>query len=159
MKKVFLVVMIALLSYAFMQSKNLLSISAGVAIFLFGMLSLEEGFRFFAGGMLEKFLKKLTNHISKSILFGAVTTTLMQSSGLVSVIAISFISAGLIGVAQGIGIVLGGNIGTTTGAWLIAGFGLKISIATYAMPMLVFGILFIFQNSRKLKGFGYILVG
>jgi len=64
MKKVFLVVMIALLSYAFMQSKNLLSISAGVAIFLFGMLSLEEGFRFFAGGMLEKFLKKLTNHIS-----------------------------------------------------------------------------------------------
>ncbi len=153
MKKVFLVVMIALLSYAFMQSKNLLSISAGVAIFLFGMLSLEEGFRFFAGGMLEKFLKKLTNHISKSILFGAVTTTLMQSSGLVSVIAISFISAGLIGVAQGIGIVLGGNIGTTTGAWLIAGFGLKISIATYAMPMLVFGILFIFQNGRKLKGF------
>jgi len=159
MKKVFLIVMILLLSYAFMQSKNLLSISAGVAIFLFGMLSLEEGFRFFAGGLLDKFLKKLTSHISKSILFGAVTTTLMQSSGLVSVIAISFISAGLIGVAQGIGIVLGGNIGTTTGAWLIAGLGLKISIAHYAMPMLVFGILFIFQNSRKLKGFGYVLVG
>ena len=159
MKRFFLVLMIVLLSYGFMQSKNILSISAGVAIFLFGMICLEEGFRFFAGGMLEKFLKKLTSHIAKSILFGAVTTTLMQSSGLVSVIAISFISAGLIGVAQGIGIVLGGNIGTTTGAWLIAGFGLKISIAVYAMPMLVFGTLFIFQSSKKLKGIGYVLVG
>lgn len=159
MKRLFLIIMIAILSYTFLQSKNILSVSAGVAIFLFGMLSLEEGFRFFAGGLLDKFLKKLTSRIYKSIIFGAVTTTLMQSSGLVSVIAISFISAGLIGVAQGIGIVLGGNIGTTTGAWLIAGFGLKISIATYAMPMLVFGVLFIFQSSKKLKGFGYILAG
>lgn len=159
MKRVFLIIVIVLLSYAFIQSKNILSISAGVAIFLFGMLSLEEGFRFFAGGLLDKFLKKFTDKLYKSILFGAITTTLMQSSGLVSVIAISFISAGLIGVAQGIGIVLGGNIGTTTGAWLIAGFGLKISIATYAMPMLVFGTLFIFQSSKRLKGIGYVLTG
>lgn len=159
MKRLFLIVTIIGLTYAFVQSKSILSISAGVAIFLLGMLSLEEGFRFFTGGLLDKFLKKFTNNVYKSVIFGAVTTTLMQSSGLVSVIAISFISAGLIGLAQGIGIVLGANIGTTTGAWLIAGFGLKISIATYAMPMLVFGTLFIFQSSRRLKGLGYVLTG
>lgn len=159
MKRLFLLLTIVGLSYAFMQSKNVLSISAGVAIFLFGMLSLEEGFRFFSGGLLDKFLKKLTSKIYKSIIFGAVTTTLVQSSGIVAVIAISFISAGLIGLSQGVGIVLGGNIGTTTGAWLIAGFGLKISIATYAMPMLVFGTLFIFQSNKKLKGLGYVLTG
>ncbi|MDD3342609.1 MAG: Na/Pi symporter [Sulfurospirillaceae bacterium] len=159
MKRLFLLLMIITLSYAFIQSKNTLSISAGVAIFLFGMLSLEEGFRFFTGGLLDKFLKAFTNKVYKSIIFGAITTTLMQSSGLVAVIAISFISAGLIGLTQGIGIVLGANIGTTTGAWLIAGYGLKISLATYAMPMLVFGTMFIFQSNQKLKGFGYVLTG
>lgn len=159
MKRMLLLALIIALSYAFIQSKNILSISAGVAIFLFGMLSLEQGFRFFSGGLLEKFLKAFTNKVYRSIMFGAITSTMMQSSGLVAVIAISFISAGLIGLSQGIGIVLGANIGTTTGAWLIAGYGLKISIATYAMPMLVFGILFIFQNNQKFKGLGYVLTG
>jgi len=158
-KRLFLLVVILASSYAFIQSTNILHIAAGVAIFLFGMRNLEEGFRFFVGGLLDKFLKKITNNLYKSILFGAITTTLMQSSGLVAVIAISFISAGLISVAQGIGIILGGNIGTTTGAWLIAGLGLKINIATYALPMLVFGTLLIFQESKRLKGIGYALTG
>jgi phosphate:Na+ symporter len=158
-KRLFLIVVIIASSYAFIQSTNILHIAAGVAIFLFGMRNLEEGFRFFVGGLLDKFLKKITNNLYKSILFGAITTTLMQSSGLVAVIAISFISAGLISVAQGIGIILGGNIGTTTGAWLIAGLGLKINIATYALPMLVFGTLLIFQESKRLKGIGYALTG
>lgn len=159
LKRLLLFVAIIALSYAFIQSKNLLLIAAGVAIFLFGMKSLEEGFRFFVGGLLDKFLKNITNNLYKSILFGTVITTIMQSSGLAAVIAISFISAGLISVAQGIGIILGGNIGTTTGAWLIAGLGLKISIATYALPMLVFGMLLIFQESKRLKGIGYALAG
>jgi phosphate:Na+ symporter len=159
LKRLLLFIAILALSYGFFQSKNFLSIAAGVAIFLFGMKSLEEGFRFFVGGLLDKFLKNITNNLYKSILFGTVITTIMQSSGLAAVIAISFISAGLISVAQGIGIILGGNIGTTTGAWLIAGLGLKISIATYALPMLVFGMLFIFQESKRLKGIGYALAG
>ncbi|AHJ13867.1 putative sodium-dependent phosphate transporter [Sulfurospirillum multivorans DSM 12446] len=158
-KRLFLFIVIIALSFTFFYNQNLLSIAAGVAIFLFGMKSLEEGFRFFVGGLLDKFLKKITDNLYKSILFGTVITTLMQSSGLAAVIAISFISAGLISVAQGVGIILGGNIGTTTGAWLIAGLGLKISIATYALPMLVFGMLFIFQESKRLKGIGYALAG
>jgi phosphate:Na+ symporter len=36
----------------------------------------------------------------------------------VSVITISFISAGLVTLVAGIGIIFGANIGTTTGAWL-----------------------------------------
>lgn len=159
LKRIALLLFIVILSYLFIQSKNILDIAAGVAIFLFGMLSLEEGFRAFAGGFLEKVLQKTTNTLPKSIGFGVLTTTLMQSSSLVSVISISFLSAGLISLYQGIGIILGANIGTTTGAWLVAGFGLKVDIATYAMPMLVFGILFIFQSNKKLKGLGYVLAG
>jgi phosphate:Na+ symporter len=159
LKRIALLLFVVILSYLFIQSKNILDIAAGVAIFLFGMLSLEEGFRAFAGGFLEKVLQKTTNTLPKSIGFGIITTTLMQSSSLVSVISISFLSAGLISLYQGIGIILGANIGTTTGAWLVAGFGLKVDIATYAMPMLVFGTLFIFQSNKKLKGIGYVLAG
>jgi len=159
LKRLLLFIVIIALSYAFLQSKNLLSIAAGVAIFLFGMFCLEEGFRSFAGGLLERVLKKVTDKQYKSLLFGLVTTTIMQSSSLVSIIAISFISAGLISLAQGIGIIFGANLGTTTGAWLIAGLGLKVDIATYAMPMLIFGTLFMFQNDKKSKGIGSILVG
>jgi len=123
------------------------------------MLVLEEGFKAFSGGTLERILQRSTDKLYKSIGFGFVTTALMQSSSLVSVLTISFIGAGLIGLTQGIGIILGANIGTTTGAWLMAGFGLKVKISAYAMPMLVFGVILIFQKAKSLKGVGYILAG
>ena len=147
------------LVYGLWISPDFTEIAAGVAIFLFGMLSLEKGFSSFTGGLLEKILKKTTNTLSKSLCFGIVSTTVMQSSSLVSVITISFLSAGLIGLAAGIGIIFGANLGTTTGAWLVAGFGLKVKISAYAMPMLVFGVLLIFQKNKYAKGIGYVLSG
>jgi phosphate:Na+ symporter len=159
LKNIFLPAILLVLAYGFWISPDFKEISSGVAIFLIGMLSLEQGFKSFSGGILEKFLKNYTNKLYKSIAFGAVATTFMQSSSLVSILTISFLSAGLIGLSQGIGIIFGANIGTTTGAWLIAGLGLKVDIATYAMPMLVFGVVFIFQKSTPLKGVGYILSG
>ena len=151
--------LIAVLMYGFWISPDFKEIAAGVAIFLFGMLSLEEGFKAFTGGLLEKLLKKTTNKLWKSLSFGVVSTTLMQSSSLVSVITISFLSAGLISLTAGVGIIFGANLGTTTGAWLVAGLGLKVKISAYAMPMLVLGILLIFQKSKELKGVGYVLAG
>lgn len=159
LNKILLPTILVVLAYGFWISPDFKQISAGVAIFLFGMLALEQGFKAFTGGILEKLLKQTTNRLWKSLCFGIVMTTIMQSSSLVSVIAISFLGAGLIGLAQGIGIVFGANLGTTTGAWLVAGFGLKVQIAAYAMPMLVFGVILIFQKSRHLKGLGYVLAG
>ncbi len=159
LQRFFLPVVLVLLAYGFWVSPTFKEVSAGVAIFLFGMLFLEQGFQTFSGGALERLLKKATGSRFKSLLFGVVSTTLMQSSSLVSIIAISFISAGLITLAAGIAIVFGANLGTTTGAWLIAGFGFKVKIAAYALPMLVFSIVLIFQKSKTLKGIGYVLAG
>ncbi|MDJ0740032.1 MAG: Na/Pi symporter [Gammaproteobacteria bacterium] len=159
LRKAILPTILLVLAYGFWISPDFKEISAGVAIFLFGMLALEEGFKAFTGGLLERLLRRTTSGLWKSLTFGIVSTTLMQSSSLVSVITISFLSAGLIGLAAGIGIIFGANLGTTTGAWLIAGFGLKVKISAYAMPMLVFGIVLVFQKSRSLKGVGYILTG
>lgn len=147
------------LGYFFTQSTDMLTISAGVAIFLFGMLSLENGFKAFSGGLLETVLKRSTDKLFKSLSFGIVTTTLMQSSSLVSVLTISFLSAGLITLGAGIGIIFGANLGTTTGAWLVAGFGLKVDIGVYAMPMLVFGMMLVFRKDKPLQGLGYVLSG
>ncbi|GAA5214696.1 hypothetical protein GCM10025776_08280 [Corallincola platygyrae] len=138
---------------------ELKEILAGVAIFLFGMLALEDGFKAFTGGLLERLLKRTTNKLWKSLTFGVVSTTLMQSSSLVTIITISFLSAGLLTLVQGVGIIFGANLGTTTGAWLVAGFGLKVNISAYAMPLLVFGVIFIFQSLKALRGLGYLLAG
>jgi len=159
LRRIILPVIFGLLIYGFWVSPDFKEIAAGVSIFLFGMLFLEEGFRAFTGGLLEKLLTVTTDRLWKSIGFGIISTTIMQSSSLVSVITISFLSAELIALAAGIGIIFGANIGTTTGAWLIAGFGLKVKISAYAMPMLVFGIILVFQANKSLKGIGYILAG
>jgi phosphate:Na+ symporter len=159
LKKILLPSILIILSYGFWVSPDFKEIAAGVSIFLFGMLFLEEGFKAFTGGMLEKLLQKTTDKTWKSLLFGVFSTTIMQSSSLVSVITISFISAGLVTLVAGIGIIFGANIGTTTGAWLVAAFGLKVKISAYAMPMLVFGIILAFQKSRYLKGIGSVLAG
>jgi len=159
LKKILLPTILAILAYGFWISPNFKEISAGVAIFLFGMFALQEGFATFTGGALEKLLRKSTDKMWKSLSFGFTAATVMQSSSLVSVITISFLSSGLIGLVEGMGIIFGANVGTTTGAWLIAGFGLKVKISAYAMPMLVFGVVLIFQQTKSLKGIGYILAG
>ncbi len=157
----------AVLGYGFWISPDFNTIAAGVAIFLLGMLSLEKGFKSFSGGVLANFLQRTTDATWKSLSFGVVATTIMQSSSLVSVLTISFLSAGLIPLAQGIGIIFGANLGTTTGAWLVAGLGLKVDIAAYALPMLVFGVIMVFQKNHKhftaagwaLIGLGFLFLG
>ncbi len=147
------------LAWGFWQSGDFTEIAAGTAIFLFGMMSLERGFRAFTGGTLEALLHVSTSRPWRSIGFGIVSTTLMQSSTLVSLVTISFVSTQMITLAAGIGVILGTNLGTTTGAWLIAGLGLRVDIAAYAMPLLVFAVVLLFQRGNLARGLGYLLLG
>lgn len=155
---IFLIVLV-ILGLVIFYNPNFKTIAAGVSILLFGMVTLEQGFKVFAKGPLRRILKKATEKLYRSIAVGALVTAIIQSSSLVSVITISFISAGLIALSGGIGLIYGANIGTTFTAWLVAGFGLKVNISVLAMPMLIFGILFSFQHNKSLKGLGNILTG
>ena len=152
-------IFLGILAVLLFLNPNFKTIGAGVAILLFGMIMLEEGFRAFTKGPLQNLLRKATDKLYKSIGVGALVTALIQSSSLVSVITISFISAGLISLSGGLGLIFGANIGTTATAWLVAGFGLKLQISALAMPMLVFGIVFSFQKNTVLKGLGNVLAG
>ena len=159
MRRYLVPVVIGALLITFWISSDAQEIAAGVAIFLFGMLMLENGFKLLTGGTLERILEHATLSTSRAIAFGIFATTLVQSSSLVSVITISFLSAGLISLAGGIGLIFGANIGTTTGAWLVAGLGLKVDIASYAMPMIAVSIVLVLQKSNFLKGIGYAFGG
>lgn len=159
MTRYYLPVAIAALLLAFWFSAEAQEIAAGIAIFLFGMLMLEDGFKLFGGGALERVLERATSSTPRAITFGVISTSLLQSSSLVSVITISFLSAGLISLIGGVGIIFGANIGTTTGAWLVAGLGLKVNIGAYAMPMIALSIVLVFQKSKTLRGIGYALAG
>jgi len=158
-KNLILLIVLVILGISFWLIPNFQEISAGVAILLFGMISLENGFKSFAEGPLKKLLSKATNKFYKSFAVGFVSTAILQSSSLISVITISFLSAGLISLYQGLGIIYGANLGTTTTAWLVATLGLKFKISTMAVPLIVFGIVLYLQSRRTLKGLGNILAG
>lgn len=151
--------LLGFLAFGFWLSVDFKIIVAGIALFLFGMQSLQRGFKFFTGGTLERLLRGFTDHIAKRFLFGIVTTALIQSSSLVSVLVISFVSAGLLDLASGIGVLFGANLGTTSGAWLVAAFGLKGNISGYAMPFLAFGVLLQLTKSKNMQGVGHIFLG
>ncbi len=158
-KKITFFLFLITLGIVLFFNPNFKTIAAGVAILLFGMILLEEGFKVFTKGPLQQILKKATDKLYKSISVGAIVTAFIQSSSLVSVITISFISAGLISLSGGLGLIFGANIGTTATAWLVAAFGLKFKISALALPMLVFGIIFSFQKNISFKGIGNVLAG
>lgn len=141
------------------SSEDAKTIIAGIAIFLIGMHYMESGFKLFSGGALETVLQKFTSTTPKAIGTGFLATAVVQSSSLVSVIIISFLSAELMGLTSAVGVVFGSNIGTTTTAWLVSSLGLKIKIAQYALPMLIFGVIMQFSKHNSYKGLGSVLIG
>jgi phosphate:Na+ symporter len=134
-------------------------IAFGIAIFLVGMFFMEDGFKLFAGGALQRVLKKSTSNIFKAISTGFAATSIMQSSSLVIVVAISFVTANLMTLLSAAGVVFGANLGTTATTWIVAFFGVKIKIAAYAMPMVIFGVVFKFLKDSKMQGLGNVLIG
>lgn len=158
MRNIILLLVFGILGYLFYESSSFLGASSGIAIFLFGVMCLKNGFSNFST-FIERVLKKWANTASKSLIFGAISTMIMQSSGLVSVLAISFLSAGFITLGQGIGIIFGANLGTTIVAWVIAIAGVKFDISSITMPLLVFGVILNFQSSKTARAFGSILCG
>ena len=157
--KISIPLLLLLLGYFVISEENVKIIFSGVAIFIIGMNFMEEGFKLFSGKFLENILEKFTNKLPKAIFTGFISSTLVQSSSLVSIIVISFLSVKLISLSQAIGVVFGANLGSTTTAWLVSLFGLKLNIASYAMPLIIFGVIFKYFNLRAYKGIGNALVG
>ncbi|MGE4455975.1 MAG: Na/Pi cotransporter family protein [Arcobacteraceae bacterium] len=158
-KKSLVYLLLGGLAYLLFVSQDSKYIVAGVGIFIIGMHFMEDGFKLFSGGMLEKVIAKTTDTIPKSISLGVIATAILQSSSLIAIIIISFLSAKLITLSSAIGVTFGSNLGTTATAWIVSYFGLKIDIAAFALPMVIFGVIFRFFENKSTKGMGNILLG
>ena len=158
--KMFILALISIAGIVLMgRSEVAQNLFSGLAIFLLGMLFLEDGFKGFSGGALEKILKNFSNTRLKAILFGLSATAIMQSSTLVTILTLSFLSASLVGLGQALGIVFGANIGSTTSGWIIAGIGVKMNVSALGLPLITLGVLLLLMKSKNLKSLGYILAG
>jgi len=127
----------------------------GLAIFLYGMLQMEEGLTAVAGERMKGILAKLTVNRFMGVGTGALVTAVIQSSSVTTVLVVGFISAGLMSLSQSVGVIMGANIGTTITAQIVA---FKITKAALGMIAVGFAMLFI-AKSDKTKHYGGMLMG
>ena len=138
---------------------NIFSLVGSLALFLFGMKTMSEGLEKFAGDRLRSILAAMTKNRVMGVLTGILITALIQSSSATTVMVVSFVNAGLMTLAQSIGVIMGANIGTTVTAWIISAVGFKVNIAAFAIPMLAIGMPLIFSGKGNRKSIGEFVFG
>ena len=127
----------------------------GVGLFLFGMTVMSTGLKNAAGDNLQSILEKVTSNKIIAVLVGIGITMVIQSSSATVVMVIGFVNAGMMTLAQAIGVVLGSNIGTTVTAQITA-----FNLSKYAPIMIFIGaIMHIFIKKNFVKHTGAIIMG
>jgi phosphate:Na+ symporter len=134
-------------------------LAGGIGLFLIGMLLLTDGLKTFAGEALRQSLVRFTGTPAKAFASGALVTLMVQSSSATTVAVIGFVSAGLLTFPQAVGVVIGTSLGTTGTGWIVAVFGLKISIGYYALPLVGAGMMVRLFARGHWQGLGLALAG
>ena len=139
---------------------DFLKLVGSLGLFLYGMKIMSEGLQKMAGEQLRNILAAMTRNRVMGVLTGIMITALIQSSSAASVMVVSFVNAGLLTLAQSIGVIMGANIGTTVTAWMISLFGFgKFSISIISIPLLGVGLPLIFSAKSKRKSLGEFIFG
>ncbi len=132
-----------------------MNLLGGLALFLFGMEQMADALKAVAGERMKIVLARLTTNRFMGALTGAFVTAIIQSSSVTTVLVVGFISAGLMSMAQSIGVIMGANIGTTITAQIVA---FKVTKAALLMVAAGFAMLF-FSSNDKIKHYGGMLMG
>ena len=99
---------------------QILTLLGSLGMFLYGMSLMSGGLQKMAGDRMRHFMAKMTSNTFKGILTGIGVTALVQSSTATTLMLVSFVNAGLLGLATAISVIMGANIGTTVTAWIFA---------------------------------------
>nr|WP_308626478.1 Na/Pi cotransporter family protein [uncultured Eisenbergiella sp.] len=140
----------------------LFSFIGGLGMFLYGMNIMADGLQKSAGGKMQKLMGFLTKNRLMAILVGAGVTAIIQSSSATTVMVVGFVNAGMLELAQAVGVIMGANIGTTITAWIVSmsEWGSIMKPEFFAPLLLGIGaFLVLFTKSEKKKKVGEILVG
>ncbi|MBS4828243.1 MAG: Na/Pi cotransporter family protein [Firmicutes bacterium] len=134
----------------------------GLGMFLYGMHIMAEGLQHFAGGRMQKLMGFLTKNKLMAILAGTLVTAVIQSSSATTVMVVGFVNAGMMNLAQAVGVIMGANVGTTITAWMVSmsEWGSLLNPEFYAPLLLGIGaFIVLFVKSDKKKQVGEILIG
>ena len=127
----------------------------GLALFLAGLDLLSEGLKKAAGDTLRTLLAKMTTNRLLGAITGAFVTAVLNSSSVTTVLVVSFITAGVMTLAQSVGVIMGANIGSTMTAQLLA-----FNIAAYSLLPIAIGFFMTFVAKRdNVKHIGMMLMG
>lgn len=138
----------------------------GIGLFLIGMKLMSDGLETAAGGALHSVLERATRSRFSAFFSGAFLTGLIQSSSATTVAVIGFVSSGLLTLSSALAVIIGANVGTTSTGWIVSTLGFKVSVSSFALPLIGFGgIAHLVLGGRRgqfglaLAGFGLIFVG
>lgn len=138
---------------------TMIAVLGGVGLFLLGMTVMTDGLKALAGSALRTVLGKAAATPLSGAFWGAVVTLLVQSSSAVTMTTIGLVNAGLLTFPQGLGLVFGANVGTTGTGWLVALIGVRVSLSTYALPMIFVGALTKLLAGGRIAAAGGALAG
>jgi phosphate:Na+ symporter len=139
----------------FINQPLLFGLIGGLGLLLFGMKIMSEALQKIAGDHLRRLFATLTNNRLMGIFTGAAVTAIVQSSNATAVMVVGFVNAGLMSIAQALGVLLGANIGTTVTAQLLA-----FDVGHYALPAIGVGSgLKLLCSNRRWSQFGEIVLG
>jgi len=142
-------------------------LAGGLGLFLLGMTMMSDGLKLAAGPALHRILAGATQTRWHALGSEVLVTAMVQSSSAVTVAAIGFVNAGLLGLPAALWVLFGANVGTTMTGWIVALVGLKFKVEALALPLVGLGVLLRMsgENQRRghvgtaLAGFGLLFVG
>ena len=138
-----------------MSIANILSMAGGLGLFLFGIRTMGDGLENAAGAKLKRMLEVLTGNRFLAVLVGFVVTAIIQSSTATTVMVVGFVNAGMMTLAQAVGVIMGANIGTTVTSLLIA-----LNFSSVAAASVLVGVILMLASKKTLvKNLGSIFTG
>ncbi|MCR4614085.1 MAG: Na/Pi cotransporter family protein [Bacteroidaceae bacterium] len=134
-----------------MNVLTIFTLLGSLALLMFGMKTMSDALQKMAGPQLRHVLGAMTTNRFTGMLTGVGVTAAVQSSTATTVMTVSFVSAGLLTLAQAISVIMGANIGTTLTAWIMSA-GFSFNITSMVWPAFLIGIILIYSKKRRTVG-------
>ena len=128
-----------------------LKLLGALGLLIYGMRMMSDALQKMAGPQLRHILAKMTTNRLTGMLTGTFVTCAVQSSSATTVMTVSFVSAGLLTLAQAISVIMGANIGTTLTAWIMS-LGYNVDLTNVVFPAFVVGIVLIYMKRHRYVG-------
>ena len=122
-----------------------------LALLIYGMKTMSDALQKMAGPSLRHILARMTGNRFSGMLTGTMVTCAVQSSSATTVMTVSFVSAGLLTLAQAISVIMGANIGTTLTAWIMS-LGYNVDLTVVVFPAFLIGMVLIYKKRHRVVG-------